>query len=263
MDLLQPSDTRTFCAYKGRRSSRTPRGRRVDLHRPPLREAAEVTDRMRSSAAARRRRGREAPVTPWSAWGPGVGGGGCGGGSLGGGGWGGGGGGWGGGGGGGGLGGGGFFIERADSSWSAPYGRSRPGRRWGCECPDNGRPSGAWPGGPGVRRRAAARRRGSGHGLSQRGRCALTARRSTGRSGATISAARRDLVTAPADWPPYWAMACVRAGRVAGRRLRAEARDRDLGAGHPQHRGVALRSARRPRSPAQHAVRAGRHEASL
>ena len=48
MDLLTPSDTRTFCAYKGE-ASYLSHARRPDVawtYPAPLREAAEVTGRV-------------------------------------------------------------------------------------------------------------------------------------------------------------------------------------------------------------------------
>ena len=72
MDLLQPSEMRTFCAYKGQ-ASYLSYGDEVDLawtYLAPLREAAEVTDRIAffgervdlliDGALVER------PVTPWS-----------------------------------------------------------------------------------------------------------------------------------------------------------------------------------------------------
>ena len=72
MDLLQPSDTRTFCAYKGQASYLT-YGEAADLawtYPAPLREAAEVTDRVaffneRADVVVDGIR-LERPVTPWS-----------------------------------------------------------------------------------------------------------------------------------------------------------------------------------------------------
>jgi uncharacterized protein (DUF427 family) len=71
-DLLQPSDTRTFCAYKGQASYRSLPDE-ADLawsYPQPLREAAEITDRI---AFFNERvdlvvdgRLLERPVTPWS-----------------------------------------------------------------------------------------------------------------------------------------------------------------------------------------------------
>jgi uncharacterized protein (DUF427 family) len=72
MDLLQPSDTRTFCAYKGQ-ASYLSYGEAADLawtYPAPLREAAEVTDRIaffneRADVVVDGTR-LERPVTPWS-----------------------------------------------------------------------------------------------------------------------------------------------------------------------------------------------------
>ena len=72
MDLLQPSDTRTFCAYKGEASyfSHAAASDLAWTYIAPLREAAEVTDRIAffnervdivvDGVALER------PVTPWS-----------------------------------------------------------------------------------------------------------------------------------------------------------------------------------------------------
>lgn len=72
MDLLQSSDTRTFCAYKGQ-ASYLSYGEAVDLawtYPAPLREAAEVTDRIaffneRADLVVDGAR-LERPITPWS-----------------------------------------------------------------------------------------------------------------------------------------------------------------------------------------------------
>jgi len=72
MDLLQPSEMRTFCAYKGQ-ASYLSYGDEVDLawtYLAPLREAAEVTDRIaffgeRVDLVIDGTR-LERPVTPWS-----------------------------------------------------------------------------------------------------------------------------------------------------------------------------------------------------
>jgi uncharacterized protein (DUF427 family) len=72
MDLLQPSDTRTFCAYKGQ-ASYLSNGEAADVawtYPAPLREAAEVTDRIaffneRADVVVDGTR-LERPVTPWS-----------------------------------------------------------------------------------------------------------------------------------------------------------------------------------------------------
>ena len=72
MDLLQPSDTRTFCAYKGQ-ASYLSYGEAADLawtYPAPLREAAEVTDRIaffneRADLVVDGAR-LERPITPWS-----------------------------------------------------------------------------------------------------------------------------------------------------------------------------------------------------
>ena len=72
MDLLQPSDTRTFCAYKGE-ASYLSFGEATDLawtYPAPLREAAEVTDRIaffneRADLVVDGAR-LERPITPWS-----------------------------------------------------------------------------------------------------------------------------------------------------------------------------------------------------
>ena len=72
MDLLQPSDTRTFCAYKGQ-ASYLSYGEAADLawtYPAPLREAAEVTDRIaffneRADVVVDGAR-LERPITPWS-----------------------------------------------------------------------------------------------------------------------------------------------------------------------------------------------------
>jgi uncharacterized protein (DUF427 family) len=71
-DLLQPSDTRTSCAYKGEASYWSLAGE-ADVawtYRQPLREAAEVTDRVaffneRVDLVVDGER-LERPVTPWS-----------------------------------------------------------------------------------------------------------------------------------------------------------------------------------------------------
>jgi uncharacterized protein (DUF427 family) len=71
-DLLSPSDTRTFCAYKGEASYWSLAGA-ADVawtYRQPLREAAEVTDRVaffneRVDLVVDGER-LERPVTPWS-----------------------------------------------------------------------------------------------------------------------------------------------------------------------------------------------------
>jgi uncharacterized protein (DUF427 family) len=71
-DLLRPSETRTFCAYKGRASYWSAAG--ADdvawTYREPLREAAEVTDRLaffneRVDVVVDGKL-LERPVTPWS-----------------------------------------------------------------------------------------------------------------------------------------------------------------------------------------------------
>jgi len=72
-DLLAPSDTRTFCAYKGEASYLSLAGE-ADVawtYRQPLREAAEITDRVaffdeRVDLVVDGER-LERPVTPWSA----------------------------------------------------------------------------------------------------------------------------------------------------------------------------------------------------
>jgi uncharacterized protein (DUF427 family) len=72
MDLLRPSDTRTFCAYKGQ-ASYLSYGDEADLawtYPAPLREAAEVIDRIaffgeRVDLVVDGAR-LERPVTPWS-----------------------------------------------------------------------------------------------------------------------------------------------------------------------------------------------------
>jgi uncharacterized protein (DUF427 family) len=72
MDLLQPSDTRTFCAYKGQ-ASYLSYGEAADVawtYPAPLREAAEVTDRIaffneRADVVVDGAR-LERPITPWS-----------------------------------------------------------------------------------------------------------------------------------------------------------------------------------------------------
>ena len=72
MDLLQPSDTRTFCAYKGQ-ASYFSHGEAADLawtYPAPLREAAENADRIaffneRADVVVDGIR-LERPVTPWS-----------------------------------------------------------------------------------------------------------------------------------------------------------------------------------------------------
>jgi uncharacterized protein (DUF427 family) len=71
-DLLQPSDTRTFCAYKGE-ASYLSHGNAADVawtYPAPLREAAEVTDRIaffneHVDFVIDGER-LERPVTPWS-----------------------------------------------------------------------------------------------------------------------------------------------------------------------------------------------------
>jgi uncharacterized protein (DUF427 family) len=71
-DLLQPSDTRTFCAYKGQASYWSLAGE-ADVawsYPQPLREAAEVTDRLaffneRVDLVVDGDR-LERPITPWS-----------------------------------------------------------------------------------------------------------------------------------------------------------------------------------------------------
>jgi uncharacterized protein (DUF427 family) len=72
MDALQPSDTRTFCAYKGEASylSHPAAPDIAWTYLAPLREAAEVTDRIaffdeRVDLVVDGVR-RERPVTPWS-----------------------------------------------------------------------------------------------------------------------------------------------------------------------------------------------------
>ena len=71
-DLLRPSDTRTFCAYKGQASYWSLAGAEdVAWSYPePLREAAEITDRIaffneRVELVVDGQR-LERPVTPWS-----------------------------------------------------------------------------------------------------------------------------------------------------------------------------------------------------
>jgi uncharacterized protein (DUF427 family) len=70
-DLLEPSDTRTYCAYKGRASYWSFAGEDVAwTYREPLREAAEITGRIaffdeRVDVLVDGMR-RERPVTPWS-----------------------------------------------------------------------------------------------------------------------------------------------------------------------------------------------------
>jgi uncharacterized protein (DUF427 family) len=72
MDLLRPSDTRTFCAYKGQ-ASYLSYGEAADVawtYPSPLREAAEVTDRIaffneRADVVVDGTR-LERPITPWS-----------------------------------------------------------------------------------------------------------------------------------------------------------------------------------------------------
>ena len=72
MDLLRPSDTRTFCAYKGE-ASYFSHGEAADVawtYPAPLREAAEVTDRIaffneRADVVVDGAR-LERPITPWS-----------------------------------------------------------------------------------------------------------------------------------------------------------------------------------------------------
>ena len=71
-DLLEPSDTRTFCAYKGE-ASYLSLAAKADIawtYRQPLREAAEITDRVaffdeRVDLVVDGER-LERPVTPWS-----------------------------------------------------------------------------------------------------------------------------------------------------------------------------------------------------
>ena len=71
-DLLRPSDTRTFCAYKGQ-ASYCSFGEAADLawtYPAPLREAAEVTGRIaffneRADLVVDGAR-LERPITPWS-----------------------------------------------------------------------------------------------------------------------------------------------------------------------------------------------------
>jgi uncharacterized protein (DUF427 family) len=71
-DLLRPSDTKTFCAYKGQ-ASYWSLGGEDDLvwsYPEPLRDAAEVTDRLaffneRVDIVVDGER-LERPVTPWS-----------------------------------------------------------------------------------------------------------------------------------------------------------------------------------------------------
>ena len=71
LDRLEPSDTRTACAYKGEASYHALDGRDVAWFYPqPLREAAEVTDRVaffneRVDITVDGER-LERPVTPWS-----------------------------------------------------------------------------------------------------------------------------------------------------------------------------------------------------
>jgi uncharacterized protein (DUF427 family) len=72
LDLMRPSDTRTFCAYKGQASYWSPEDE-ADIawtYADPLREAAEVTDRIaffneRVTLVVDERE-LERPVTPWS-----------------------------------------------------------------------------------------------------------------------------------------------------------------------------------------------------
>ncbi len=70
--LLQPSSTRTFCAYKGQASYWSLEGEEdiAWTYREPLREAAEVTDRIaffneRVDLVVDGKR-HERPITPWS-----------------------------------------------------------------------------------------------------------------------------------------------------------------------------------------------------
>jgi uncharacterized protein (DUF427 family) len=70
-ELLEPSDTRTYCAYKGRAAYWSFAGEDVAwTYREPLREAAEITGRIaffdeRVDVVVDGRR-HERPVTPWS-----------------------------------------------------------------------------------------------------------------------------------------------------------------------------------------------------
>jgi uncharacterized protein (DUF427 family) len=71
-DLLRPSDTKTVCAYKGQASYWSHEGEHdlVWSYPEPLREAAEVTDRLaffneRVDIVVDGAR-LERPVTPWS-----------------------------------------------------------------------------------------------------------------------------------------------------------------------------------------------------
>lgn len=71
LDLLAPSDTKTFCAYKGQASYLALDGENVAWTYPqPLREASEITDRVaffneHVDIVVDGER-RERPVTPWS-----------------------------------------------------------------------------------------------------------------------------------------------------------------------------------------------------
>ena len=71
LDLLTPSATRTYCAYKGQASYWSIDGEDIAwTYREPLREAAEVTDRLaffneRVTVTVDGRE-LERPVTPWS-----------------------------------------------------------------------------------------------------------------------------------------------------------------------------------------------------
>lgn len=71
LDLLAPSDTKTFCAYKGQASYLALDGENVAWTYPqPLREASEITDRVaffneHVDIVVDGERG-ERPVTPWS-----------------------------------------------------------------------------------------------------------------------------------------------------------------------------------------------------
>jgi uncharacterized protein (DUF427 family) len=71
LDLLTPSTTRTYCAYKGQASYWSMDGEDIAwTYREPLREAAEVTNRVAffNERVTLRVDGRELerPVTPWS-----------------------------------------------------------------------------------------------------------------------------------------------------------------------------------------------------
>ncbi len=71
LDLLTPSATRTYCAYKGQASYWSIGGEDIAwTYREPLREAAEVTNWVAffNERVTLRVDGRELerPVTPWS-----------------------------------------------------------------------------------------------------------------------------------------------------------------------------------------------------